>query len=196
MASIDTVAPFLKSYFNNKSITCMEIGAQYGESTQVLLNTLNIEKFIIIDPYEIYDEYNKDEFNKIMEVNGNDFYFNSIKSKFQQYNMEFIREYSNSPKAFNSIADKSLDLCFIDGNHEYEYVYNDIKIYLPKMKAGGIICGDDYFMRHKDINMYPEKGYDRKMVYEAVQDYFKDTDYKIEEYGHHNGHAKTWLVKI
>ncbi len=198
MPSIDTILHRLKTEFLNKSITYLEIGARYGDSTNIILQNFNVDKTYIIDPYTIYDEYSKDGFNYILASKDSDFHFHEIKEKFKNYNIEFIREFSNSPNAYNTILDNSIDLCFIDGNHEYEYVYNDIKLYLPKMKIGGIICGDDYFMRHKDINMYPEKGYDRKMVYEAVQDYFKDTEYenKIEEFGIHNGHGKTWLVKI
>ena len=32
----------------------------------------------------------------------------------------------------------------IDASHEYESVYETIKLVLPKMVKGGIICGDDY----------------------------------------------------
>jgi hypothetical protein len=33
---------------------------------------------------------------------------------------------------------------YIDASHEYEYVKQDILNWLPKVKLGGIICGDDY----------------------------------------------------
>ncbi len=195
MPSIDTIKNELKNIFGDRNITYLEIGARYGDSTKFIIDNFNVDKTYIIDPYESYDDYKSYGFNDIIK-NSEDLYFGSIKEKFSSYNVEFIREYSNSLNAINKIEDNSIDLCFIDGNHEYQYVYDDIKNYLPKIKKGGIICGDDYFMRHKDINKYPEKGYDRKMVYEAVQDFFKGTDYKIEEYGIHNGHGKTWLVRV
>jgi len=40
--------------------------------------------------------------------------------------------------------DKSLDLVFIDANHEYEYVKKDILAWLPKVKLKGVLAGDDY----------------------------------------------------
>ena len=36
------------------------------------------------------------------------------------------------------------DIVYIDASHEYEFVIEDIKNWLPKVKKGGIICGDDY----------------------------------------------------
>jgi predicted O-methyltransferase YrrM len=38
----------------------------------------------------------------------------------------------------------------IDASHEYESVIDTIKLVLPKMVKGGIICGDDY----QSANMY------------------------------------------
>jgi len=40
--------------------------------------------------------------------------------------------------------DKSLDFVFIDADHEYEPVREDILAWLPKVKPGGMIAGDDY----------------------------------------------------
>jgi predicted O-methyltransferase YrrM len=39
---------------------------------------------------------------------------------------------------------ESIDFIMIDGDHTYEAVRDDIAAYLPKMKRGGIIAGDDY----------------------------------------------------
>jgi hypothetical protein len=44
---------------------------------------------------------------------------------------------------FSRIKDESLDICYIDASHSYEDVKNDIINFMPKIKKGGIICGDD-----------------------------------------------------
>lgn len=43
-------------------------------------------------------------------------------------------------QALNVLA----DLIYIDANHEEKSVYNDIMAWYPKLKKGGIMCGDDY----------------------------------------------------
>ena len=52
----------------------------------------------------------------------------------QGYSVEVAKRYD----------DKMLDFVLIDGDHTYEAVRDDIKAWLPKMKNGRIIAGDDY----------------------------------------------------
>jgi hypothetical protein len=58
------------------------------------------------------------------------------------YPFELLRE--ASPDAAKRFADKSLDFVFIDASHTYDCVAADIKAWLPKVKPGGMIAGDDY----------------------------------------------------
>ena len=39
---------------------------------------------------------------------------------------------------------KPLDVVFLDGDHSYEAVCDDIKLWVPHIKSGGILCGHDY----------------------------------------------------
>lgn len=40
--------------------------------------------------------------------------------------------------------DKSIDFIMLDGDHSYEAIRADIDAWLPKMKPGAIMSGDDY----------------------------------------------------
>lgn len=53
-----------------------------------------------------------------------------------------IRMKSN--KAAILFPDKYFDFIFIDGAHDYESVMEDLNLWIPKLKNGGIIGGDDY----------------------------------------------------
>lgn len=56
--------------------------------------------------------------------------------------IQFI--YKLSMDASGDIPDNSLDFIYIDGNHSYDAVMSDLKLYAPKLKLGGIIGGHDF----------------------------------------------------
>jgi hypothetical protein len=49
-----------------------------------------------------------------------------------------------SVEAALGYRDRSLDFVFIDGDHTYESVMDDIGAWLPKVRSGGVIGGHDY----------------------------------------------------
>lgn len=49
-----------------------------------------------------------------------------------------------SATAAAEIGDGSLDFVYIDGNHLYEFVLEDLKLYSKKIRRGGLLAGDDY----------------------------------------------------
>lgn len=54
-------------------------------------------------------------------------------------------------------ADESLDFVYIDANHAYDFVKQDIELWYPKVKQGGYIGGHDYIAMewYKDPNFLP-----------------------------------------
>lgn len=49
-----------------------------------------------------------------------------------------------SVEASRLFQDGSVDFLMLDGDHSYEAVRDDIAAWLPKMRPGGVISGDDY----------------------------------------------------
>jgi hypothetical protein len=49
-----------------------------------------------------------------------------------------------SAEAARNFAVKSLDFVYIDANHDFEAVAEDIRLWYPKVKPGGLIAGHDY----------------------------------------------------
>jgi hypothetical protein len=65
---------------------------------------------------------------------------------------------ADSITASRQLKDRSIDWVHLDARHEYESVKADINAWLPKVKSGGWMSGDDY-----DLVKWPE-------VVRAVQD--------------------------
>jgi len=45
----------------------------------------------------------------------------------------------------------SFDIVFIDGNHVYEHVLEDIVSSMPLVRHGGILCGDDFDRQYSEV---------------------------------------------
>lgn len=105
-----------------------------------------------------------------------------------------------SDEKIKEIPYNSLDICFIDADHRYTNVFNDIKNCLPKMKKGGILCGHDC-EDIKKANTFEkewlEKDYINNMhcgVIQAVYDHF---GYDVEILDDWDGcRVSIWLKRI
>lgn len=120
-----------------KGSNMIEIGSYMGESTMLFASSQLFNKIYAIDPY-IGDE----PFNSLSEITWKDVkeQFN-INTRFFN-NIELIQEYSQY--AVSKFEDKSIDFIYIDANHTYESVKNDLQLYLPKLKSNSVIAGHDY----------------------------------------------------
>lgn len=199
MASVSTIVEVLKEKFKDRKISVCEIGVRYGESSATLLYHLNIERYFAIDPFDSYEDYEHDGFNKIAKQMGKNFliehYMNNISRYVGECKFNILNKYSDD--AHEQIDDKSIDFCFVDGNHRYDYVLRDLQNYFPKLKSGGIIAGDDYFMRHfrnDHLKTLKEGDYPDKMVYEAVNDFCTKNGLILKTAGIHRGYPATWYI--
>jgi len=51
----------------------------------------------------------------------------------------------DSIEASKLFSDNEIDFVFVDANHSYEAVIEDLKHWYPKLKPGGIIAGHDFW---------------------------------------------------
>jgi len=84
---------------------------------------------------------------------------------------------ARSVDAAARVPDGSLDFVFIDADHSYEGCAADIRAWLPKVRAGGILCGHDYRNTH-----CPFPGVER-----AVEEAFGQPE---------TGDNFTWFVRV
>jgi hypothetical protein len=96
------------------------------------------------------------------------------------YDCEVMR--NTSRNAVRHFADESLDFVYIDGDHHYRYVYEDIVNWAKKVRKGGIIAGHDYACTDPEINELPIRYQKHLEVASAVDRY-------IEENGIENFYA-------
>ena len=120
-------------------ISGVEVGVDTGSHALQMLGYLNLKKLSLIDPWERYTDHGVDGFP------GRDWnqVYESVKRRMSEHeNVEIIREVS--VKASKLIEDSTLDFVYIDANHEYEHVLEDLRAWYPKLKGDGVLCGDDF----------------------------------------------------
>lgn len=71
----------------------------------------------------------------------NEKFFNKI---WHAHPKNIVKHKGYSVPVSAEFENESLDLVFIDGDHEYEGCRDDINAWLPKLKTGGFMAGHDY----------------------------------------------------
>jgi len=69
--------------------------------------------------------------------------YNSTLARLAPYNATVIRKASMD--ALDDVPDDSLDFVYIDANHTFDYVMQDIIGWSKKVKFGGVVAGHDYY---------------------------------------------------
>jgi len=95
--------------------------------------------------------------------------------------------------------DESLDFVYIDANHAYDYVVQDIKLWHPKVKKGGYLCGHDYLnLNWNDDTNISENKKDKFIwstdgVYMGVFGVNPAVDEFCQKYGYSLNLTKEWF---
>ena len=162
-----------------------EIGVQLGRmSREVLKGTPSIKKYYAIDPFYFYNDFEKaccdipEQYRTKIgrDQAGMDYAYEVFLQNTNKFKDKVWLLRMFSEEAAQYIYDDSLDFCFIDGNHLYEYVKRDIELYFPKVKKGGLIGGHDYAMAGTGVK-------------QAVDEYFNQDDLFL----HHDW--TWWIIK-
>ena len=136
----------------------VEVGVWKGDTSAKLLAYFENLTMIGVDPYSDFSGYaERDKIPMSLIGEGidhklwlptktrGDMMFESVTKKMKA---EFGERFSllRMPSADGAfeIKDASLDFIYIDGNHCYDFVKQDIALWWPKVKAGGVMIGDDF----------------------------------------------------
>jgi hypothetical protein len=130
--------------------TGAEIGVLKGKYSERLLRGIDGLKLFCIDPWEVYDNYIECHNKEAQTLY--DSFFEETKERLKGKNVEIIRKFSLD--AVKDFKDNSLDFVFIDGNHSFRPVIDDIEEWEKKVRKGGIISGHDYWNSIEQDKLY------------------------------------------
>jgi hypothetical protein len=160
----------------------VEVGVGLGGHAETILLNTALESYYGIDPYLFAtnpnDQFNIDvgSYSKLPSQMNFDYLYqwvSGVRLAPFAARSTVIRE--RSVDAALLFENDSIDCIFVDADPRYECVLEDLQAWYPKLRKGGMILGDDYWMQS---------------VSSAVNEYFKSqgkhlffinsaTDYKI-----------------
>jgi hypothetical protein len=129
-----------------------EVGVKRGNNARAMFAATVPSKLHLIDPWgkDTDHAYSAHEAQATMQG-----YYEAV-AKWSALpenggRIEVVRDYSTV--AATRFPEGYFDWVYIDGLHDYENVYADLSAFLPKIKPGGFLFGDDYW----DLSVNPNK---------------------------------------
>ncbi len=155
---------FFSTIIEDKALKVgVEVGVAYGGHAEAILSNTTIDRLYGVDPYQHIDGY-RDPMNlpqaKFDQLY--DFMLNRLARFGDRYN--HIRKFSRH--AVNDVHGQ-IDFVYIDADHSYKGVWEDLCSWYPKVRTGGVIGGHDY-----DHPSFPG-------VTQAVIEFFRRFDWEI-----------------
>jgi len=143
----------------------VEIGVFKGEFSKNILKNWNGILYMVDVWRPLGDEY-EDASNHKDHVDA----YQETMENIRGFEDRGIMVRATSEIAADMFQNESLDYVFIDANHAYDFVVEDINTWFPKLKKGGIFSGHDYINMdwYNDPNFAPN-GKD-KYIYSYMMD--------------------------
>jgi hypothetical protein len=117
----------------------VEVGVLFGHYSRELLRTWRGEKLYLVDPWRPVDDYTDTASRYDMEE-----VFHAMLENVTPYRERVSVCRSTSAEAVKNHVNSSLDYVYIDANHKYDHIIEDMNLWWPKVKNGGILCGHDF----------------------------------------------------
>lgn len=126
----------------------VEIGVLKGDYSKIILERWTKGTLYLVDAWRHLDSY--DDMNGQDDKYHYDCLIETCKNiKPWQDRTHIIR--MDSVKSADMFPDEYFDFIYIDADHSYEGVIRDLEAWWPKIKKGGLFCGDDYIPDDGDI---------------------------------------------
>ena len=146
---IDLIVEIGKEFPNGRGV---EVGTFKGECSKKIMETWDGTLYMVdvwrpLSNEEYLDSSNHGNHENNIYAEA----MNSIKG----FEDRAVMVRASSEIASSIFEDNSLDFVYIDANHAYDYVVQDIDLWYPKVKNGGYLCGHDYI----NLNWYNDPNF-------------------------------------
>ena len=139
-----------------------EIGVLEGAYSETLLTANPRLHLLAVDPWVAYDGY--PDFRRQEELSA---YEQTALARLRPFGTRCRVMRTTSAEAARSVPLNALDFVYIDGNHLFDYVMEDLIVWSRRVRPGGIVAGHDFVRRRAGRKYGPVH------VVEAVSAYLR-----------------------
>jgi len=178
MDRVEWATKLLDETAKGKERIGVEVGLWKADFAKFMLERDKSLHWIGVDPYFEYGKRRRKQkdWNSIHQ---------RVIDKMKPFGDRFTLIRKPSHQGAFDIPD-NVDFVFIDGNHDYDVVINDILLYEKKVRQGGIVSGHDYFA--------PKRGKTR-VVQKAVDDCVRLLNTKLNVTNRFDPCGVFWWIK-
>ena len=114
-----------------------EVGVREGKFSEVICKAIPDVKLLCVDRWDVFPGHT--DMDRLPDPL---MFLDEAKERLKGYDVTFIR--ANSMDAVRDIPDESLDFVYIDANHTFDFIMQDLIEWGKKVRKGGMISGHDY----------------------------------------------------
>lgn len=142
-------APVLRAVAKNA--ICAEIGVWKGDFSERIRAKARPRTLHLIDPWRFVPSYPQRWYGGTAARSQDDMdrIYRDVVRRFADDPRVIIHRL-DSARAARQLADVSFDWVYIDADHSYDAVRNDLELWAPRIAPGGVLAGDDYTWRDTD----------------------------------------------
>lgn len=125
----------------------VEVGVALGDFSEHLIRECDARRFIAIDTFQLHDQplfWGQPRSHWFGELTHGEFYRKRFEGLIRANKVSVIER--DSAAALHALADRSVDILYLDADHRYEWVARELSIIKRKMKPGGTLIMNDYIM--------------------------------------------------
>lgn len=120
----------------------VEVGVHRGDFSKLILDSWQGSKLYSVDPWLEFGEDYIDQCN--VKQDSQDKLYRETVAKLAPFGKRSEIQRTTSKEAAAKFKDAQLDFVYLDAQHQYEAIKQDIDWWWPKVKNGGLLAGHDY----------------------------------------------------
>ena len=121
----------------------VEVGVREGQFSEHLLRHWQGRLLYSVDPWREFAQAKYQDSANVAQIQQDKLYCDTIKRLLPYADRSVIWRLT-SQEAASLVPEGSLDFCYLDADHSYEAVREDIQLWHLKVKKGGILGGHDF----------------------------------------------------